>query len=406
MWFISHNTKAIHSLLWALCLVMALACADIVSSGDSYDSEDKNSYGVSSKSIYECVTATVAPDGSKWTYKAPLVNNILGSVELQVSQMKPGETVATNHGTYTLNKVTTDKYSDGNLTMEFLSKRRYSTLDRVSVDEKSIAVQHGPRFASHMNGYCKEDRVRYSVDGNSGTPRGESATLNDIAYLNGDWAIDPSLESREQRFGSTGRITLRLIHESLYLTWVQECRSLIDLGTETYMGERLNRRDLLQKYRSNSRTYRDPYDPIHYSYPLRTRATAAARAGNAVVMLMDMLNFIYTAYRQVNCYQNPNKTFRGESLFTISPNLKGPYRDFRFITPEHFKRECVKRQGSYPVYGFLIKLDPTDALNYQYTHHICINHFAASDGMRESIEILVYQASTDDYGDWTRWYKE
>ena len=410
-------------LLLFLCSLYVGACADIGEFSDENDAQEKYTSGVSSKSVYECVTATIASDGSKWTYKVNEVNNLLNNVYMKVTQMKPGETVATDHGTYTLTKSTTDTYGNGNLKMTFITKRQYNRQDAngavQSVIEKSISVEHNttpPLFADYQNGYCKESRLEYSADGNSGTQRDPLDRIEDIRYLNGEWYLDPNIISDRATISSSGTIKIEHVgseglfsnsqntEDTMNFSYKQKCHVLADLGVNDYIADSNIKKQRLLKFRAVNRLHPDPYDPINYQRPM---LTPKQRAGNAILLLLDVLNYGLEIVRVIQCAVNPEAELNKTQILRISSGPNGEidgggwFSEPRPVTPQWFIDACKERQGSYPVFAY----SPwTTTIGYPTTF-FCFNHFPARGGLPEAIEVLVSGKEPDEIGDWTRWLR-
>ena len=197
-----------------------------------------------------------------------------------------------------LPKLNRDYFSDGNLEVT-LVKTSYDIAPGESVTLKSIQVEHrnAGLSASLYNGHCKVKQLDSSVDGTNGTQLGDGATVDDLQFLTGTW-INGSEPTSVDSFGESGKLTIRdLRHDwetvaSLVMDWVESVNLLL-IWVDGYLGERLNRQYRVAKYRAFNKRYFDPYDPANYTSPLRAKNTAVARAGNAIMLFLDVLSFIH-----------------------------------------------------------------------------------------------------------------
>ena len=133
-----------------------LACSDPVNTykdDASSSSASKYHYGESSKVAYNCITATVDANGTKWSYHVPEIMNLMDVISISVIK---SEKQTSNQSVRPqkmpvvfLNKVNRDEFSNQNLTVR---------LQNVSDGRKSISVMHrelGNLTASAENGWCK-----------------------------------------------------------------------------------------------------------------------------------------------------------------------------------------------------------------------------------------------------------
>lgn len=141
--------------------LFAIGCAGL----DSSDLESgEKSFGKSANTVYSCETATIAPSGHQWIYKTPEIMNLMSEIKLSVQRDDE------SYGSYALQKLDTDTFSDGNLTVHLMQAGPY----------KSIAVEHrnAELVARAENGWC----TAYESDAyasNSGSADSQSNTWGD-----------------------------------------------------------------------------------------------------------------------------------------------------------------------------------------------------------------------------------
>ena len=140
------------------------ACADPVRFQQngleaSSDLNDKTG-GSAAQIVYECMNATITSAGVKWSYHVPQIMNLMNSIQLQVNKSETGSSVNELIGTYSLNKIGTDTFSNQNLVVK---------LRQVGA-KKSIQVQHGSLGLTIRpeNGWCR-------VHSSSGPPAGSGS---------------------------------------------------------------------------------------------------------------------------------------------------------------------------------------------------------------------------------------
>jgi hypothetical protein len=253
------------------------------------------------------------------------------------------------------------------------------------------------------------------VDGESGTPRSPVARTNDIRQLNGEWYLDPNVISDQATIGTSGTVTIDGVGAEgwwesdqdtegyMRFHYNQKCNVLADLGVDAYIADSNIQKQRLFRYRAVNRLYNDPYDPSHYQRPMMT---PKQRAGNAILLLLDLLQYSLEVYRVLRCATNPNAELKKTEMLKYSSGLNGPIRaggwgsESRPYTPQWFIDACKERQGSYPVFAYPEALGTSEPTKY-----LCFNHFPATGSLPEAIEVLISGKEPDEIGDWTRWLR-
>lgn len=117
---------------------MSIACADMsdVDLSEAY----VKTFNQSAKVVYRCEVQTIIADGSAWRYQTDEIMNLMEDVKLTVSH--DYET----YGPFSLPKIDTDTFSDGNLTIKLV---QLGAKKSISVDHSNMSL-----FARAENGWC------------------------------------------------------------------------------------------------------------------------------------------------------------------------------------------------------------------------------------------------------------
>ena len=156
-----------------LSMGMYVGCADPVGFDSADQNQSKTNGGKAASIVYNCMNATLTSAGTKWSYHVPQIMNLMNSVTLKVTKSEskqPGQSpVSEVIGSFNLNKVGTDRFSDNNLTV---------TLKQLA-QKKSIVVQHGSLgiTARAENGWCKSS-TRSVPQSNPSTPSRPSTSTS------------------------------------------------------------------------------------------------------------------------------------------------------------------------------------------------------------------------------------
>ena len=147
-------------------VLVLLFCSYACSDGDidfGHNGESK-SFGQAANVIYSCEVSTLGSDGTKWSYQTDEIMNLMRSIQLVVYQNEQ------RYGPLNLNKVNTDTFSDGNLTVRLV---------QVGAG-KSIEVEHRNTslFARAENGWCSAKQSDRYADAQPG----DSWSTNDGSY--------------------------------------------------------------------------------------------------------------------------------------------------------------------------------------------------------------------------------
>lgn len=148
------------------CILVVIFCSYACSNGDvdlGINGESKG-FGQAANVIYTCEVSTLGSDGTKWSYQTDEIMNLMRGIQLTVFQNEQ------RYGPLNLNKVNTDTFSDGNLTVRLV---------QVGAG-KSIEVEHRNTslFAHAENGWCfAQHSDRYA-----GAQPGDSWSTNEDSY--------------------------------------------------------------------------------------------------------------------------------------------------------------------------------------------------------------------------------
>ena len=342
-------------LLFPFSIVFLLtACSDPSETYRNTDPSNASKYtsGYASKIAYECKTATVDSTGRKWTYHIPQIMNLLNHVVIRVNASAEGNPrQAFQVSTQILNKTNTDEFSNEMLTVRLQNK---------ATGQKSVSVTHktkGELSARAESGFCTSSYI------DTATPQHIDNTR--FKHVTGNWKVDPSFAgSQNQHY-----MELKLFDDvppggkhkiTGFMTVQSTCNGLMDLGVHDFVAE-------------NGLQYR------------RGKAFA-------LLAFYQALNFIVQVYSAFRCVQDPN-TLRSVSKY-VYWQTEPEYKDIN----KWFREACVRRQGSYPMYGRIRSDDPGD----WYGNHVCINHFPELN----AIEVLIGGTQEGQVGEWVRYLRE
>ena len=133
--------------------LLGVACADLNTSEVQDNTAEK--FGQAARVGYSCEVATIDSNGSQWLYQTKEIMNLMSAIQLSVYQDD------TLYGPVSIPKVSTDTFSDGNLTVKLVQNGIGKSIE---VNHKNMSL-----FARAENGWCSSFETDRYADNYGGS---------------------------------------------------------------------------------------------------------------------------------------------------------------------------------------------------------------------------------------------